>query len=118
MDVECRIMSHIGRSVEDGVMFPSSLLMLSIQFLDAWNLVLAAPFTTLQPPVNRDKEDKCRDTLRLGERKYILFLPQVVVSQLCLEILQYYTMILQRPRIIVGDAGFEPGTSAPEAWCQ
>ena len=34
------------------------------------------------------------------------------------EILQYlyYTMILQRPRIIVGDAGFEPGTSAPEVW--
>ena len=27
------------------------------------------------------------------------------------EILQYYTMILQRHRIIVGDAGFEPGTS-------
>ena len=32
------------------------------------------------------------------------------------EILQYYTMILQRPRIIVGDVGFEPGTSAPEVW--
>ena len=30
------------------------------------------------------------------------------------EILQYFTMILQRPRIIVGDAGFAPGTSAPE----
>ena len=26
-------------------------------------------------------------------------------------------MILQRIRIIVGDAGFEPGTSAPEVWC-
>ena len=26
-------------------------------------------------------------------------------------------MILQRIMIIVGDAGFEPGTSAPEAWC-
>ena len=25
-------------------------------------------------------------------------------------------MILQRPRIIVEDAGFEPGTSAPEVW--
>ena len=25
-------------------------------------------------------------------------------------------MILQRIRIIVGDAGFEPGTSAPEVW--
>ena len=26
-------------------------------------------------------------------------------------------MILQRIRIIVGDAGFEPETSAPEVWC-
>ena len=32
------------------------------------------------------------------------------------EILLYYTMILQCPRIIVVDAGFEPGTSAPEVW--
>ena len=31
--------------------------------------------------------------------------------------LHYYTMILQRIRIIVGDAGFEPGTSAPQVWC-
>ena len=31
---------------------------------------------------------------------------------LYLEILKYYTMILQRPRIIVGDAGFEPGTKS------
>ena len=33
-----------------------------------------------------------------------------------LRFLHYYTMILQRIRIIVGDAGFEPGTSAPEIW--
>ena len=32
------------------------------------------------------------------------------------EILLYYTMILQCPRIIVVEAGFEPGTSAPEVW--
>ena len=25
-------------------------------------------------------------------------------------------MILQRPRITVGDAGFEPGTTASEVW--
>ena len=31
--------------------------------------------------------------------------------------LRYYTMILQRIRILVGYAGFEPGTSAPEIWC-
>ena len=37
-------------------------------------------------------------------------------SPLYPEFLQYYTMILQRPRIIVGDARFEPGTSAPEVW--
>ena len=37
-------------------------------------------------------------------------------SPLYPEFLQYYTMILQRPRIIVGDAGFEPGTSASEVW--
>ena len=30
--------------------------------------------------------------------------------------LHYYTMILQRIRIITGDAGFKPGTSAPEVW--
>ena len=35
-------------------------------------------------------------------------------SPLYPEILQYYTMILQRIRIIVVDAGFEPETSAPE----
>ena len=28
-----------------------------------------------------------------------------------------YTMILQSIRIIVEDAGFETGTSAPEVWC-
>ena len=33
------------------------------------------------------------------------------------DFLHYFTMILQRIRIIVGDAGFEPGTSAPEVWC-
>ena len=37
-------------------------------------------------------------------------------SPLLPEILQYYKMILQHPRIIVGDARFEPGTSAPEVW--
>ena len=36
---------------------------------------------------------------------------------LCPENLQLYTMILQRPRIIVGHAGFEPKTSGPEVWC-
>ena len=33
------------------------------------------------------------------------------------EIFYLITMILQRIRIIVGDAGFESGTSAPEVWC-
>ena len=35
------------------------------------------------------------------------------------EIFYFITMILiqQRIRIIVGEAGFEPGTSAPEVWC-
>ena len=31
--------------------------------------------------------------------------------------LQYFTMIMQRIRIIVEDAGFELGTSAPDVWC-
>ena len=31
-------------------------------------------------------------------------------------LLQYYTMLLQPPRIIVGDAEFEPRTSASEVW--
>ncbi len=42
---------------------------LAKQFLEAWNLVLSAPFTSLLPPVSKDKEEKCRDTLRLGEKK-------------------------------------------------
>ena len=33
------------------------------------------------------------------------------------EIFYLITMILQRIRIIVGDAGFESGPSAPEVWC-
>ena len=33
-----------------------------------------------------------------------------------LRFLLYHTVILQRPRIIVGDAGFEPSISAPEVW--
>ena len=41
-----------------------------------------------------------------------IFLASGGGSPLYPEILQYYTMILQRIRIIVGDAGFEPGTSA------
>ena len=34
-------------------------------------------------------------------------------SPIWLEILQYYTMILQHPRVMEGDAGFKPRTSAP-----
>ena len=37
----------------------------------------------------------------------------IFLSHLYPEFLQYDTMILLRPRIIVGDAGFEPGT---EVW--
>ena len=33
------------------------------------------------------------------------------------DFLLYFTMILQRLRIVLVDAGFEPGTSAPEVWC-
>ena len=47
---------------------------------------------------------------------YIYFLASGGGSPLYPEILQYFTMILQRPRIIVGDAGFKPRTSAPEVW--
>ena len=42
-----------------------------------------------------------------------LLLPQMEVYPLFSEILQFYTMILLHPRIIVGDAGFEIWTSAP-----
>ena len=45
-----------------------------------------------------------------------IFLASSGGSPLYPEILQYYTIILQRIRIIVVDAGFEPGTSAPEVW--
>ena len=45
-----------------------------------------------------------------------IFLASGGGSPLYLEILQYNIMILQRIRIIAVDAGFEPGTSAPEVW--
>ena len=52
---------------------------------------------------------------------YILFLKLFFASgvgfPLYPEISFYFTMILQRYRIIVGDARFETGTSAPEVWC-
>ena len=44
---------------------------------------------------------------------YCIFVwPQVEVPPLTLRFFQYYTMILPRPRIIVGDAGFETGSLA------
>ena len=46
-------------------------------------------------------------SLHIMSDRILLFYP---------EILQYYTMILQRIRIIAVDAGFEPGISAPEVW--
>ena len=42
-----------------------------------------------------------------------IFWPQVEVFPST----QYYKMIQHRPRIIVGDAGFETKISAPEVWC-
>ena len=46
-----------------------------------------------------------------------LFFASWVGFPLYPEILYFITIILQRIRIIVGDAGFEPKTSAPEVWC-
>ena len=48
-------------------------------------------------------------------KSVVLNLPQVR-SSLYPDSLQYFTMVLQRPRIIVGDARFAPGTSAPSVW--
>ena len=48
---------------------------------------------------------------------YRFFFASGVGSPLYPKFLHYYTMILQRIRIIEGDAGFKPGTSAPEVWC-
>ena len=50
------------------------------------------------------------------EKGNIFFLCIFFWPQFYPEFLQYYTMILQRPRIIVGDAGFEPRTTASEVW--
>ena len=45
------------------------------------------------------------------------FLPLVEVTPSTLRFLQYYKIILQRPRIIVEDyVRFEHGTCAPEVW--
>ena len=43
-----------------------------------------------------------------------VFLPFLKKIFLCLCVLHFYTMILQRIRIIVGEAIFEPGIPAPE----
>ena len=44
-------------------------------------------------------------------------MPQGYVSlSIPCEFLHFDTMIMQRSRIIKGDAGFEPGTSGPEVW--
>ena len=48
---------------------------------------------------------------------FVYFLSSGGGSPLYPELLQYNTMILQRIRIIVFDAGFEPEISAPEVWC-
>ena len=46
---------------------------------------------------------------------FIIFLPQLEVPPSTLRLyVQYYIKILHRPRIIVGDAGFEPVTFASE----
>ena len=45
---------------------------------------------------------------------WIFFCLRVWFPSLLWDFLHYYTMILQRIRIITGDAGFKPGTSAPE----
>ena len=37
----------------------------SPQFLSAWNLVLLSPFTSLVPPVTREKSDRCKQALKL-----------------------------------------------------
>ena len=42
-----------------------------------------------------------------------IFWPQVEVPP---STMKFYTMILQRTRIIAVDAGFEPGTFVPEVW--
>ena len=50
---------------------------------------------------------------------FAFFLSQGYIGfPLCPKIsLHYDTKILQRIAIIVGDAGIESGTSAPEVWC-
>ena len=47
---------------------------------------------------------------------YIFFCLRGRFPSLPRDFLLYFTMILQRIRIIAVDAGFEPGTSAPEVW--
>ena len=47
----------------------------------------------------------------------VYFFASGIGSPLYPEFSTLYTMILQRIKIIVGNAGFEPGTSAPKVWC-
>ena len=67
------------------------------------------------PYTNSEKRKKENNVLwNRKESKYIFFLYIFLASGGGFPL--YYTMILQRPRIIVGDSGFEPETSAPEVW--
>ena len=59
-------------------------------------------------------ETKLHNTALKGEYRKFL---NIFFCTLYPEILQYYTMILQCPRIIMRYAGFEPETFAPEVWC-
>ena len=58
----------------------------------------------------------CRKNIRFKSFQSNLFFVSGVGFPLYPEIFYFITMILQHSRIIVGDAGFKPGTSAPEVW--
>ena len=75
----------------------------------SWKRTPPSPSLSLCPCLGRDNN--------ITSSKIMwFFLPQVEVPPSTLRFLQYCSMILQRPRIIVGDAGFEPGTSVLEVW--
>ena len=73
----------------------------------------------LQPgPGDSIKKNKCKNFLKTLLLLFFCLMGTFSSLHTLTDFLHYYTMILQRIRIIVEDAGFEPGTSAAPEVCQ
>ena len=91
-------------------------------YLDSGEYELEEPGVELD--VDKFKQDVDKNFAKIQVNDLLqpdllrIFQGYVSLSTLRLSTLPYYTMLLQRIRIIVGEnAGFEPGTSVQEVLC-